>query len=102
MKELVKVLFRFGKTTSLFIYKGNVYEIPNEYAFSVAEKIKEKIKEYKKIKYSLLNDAAALGAIITPITLSGEDPFKLELENNIKRILDKYSISKLETLEKYL
>jgi hypothetical protein len=101
-EKLVKVLFRLDKNTSLFIYKDNAYEIPNKYAFYVAEKINKKIEEYKRHRHSLLNDAASLGVIIIPTTLSGEDPFKLELENHIKRILDKYSTGKSQTLDKYL
>jgi hypothetical protein len=102
MKELVKVSYRENNKSSLFFYDGMVYEVPNKDAPIVVNKIKKKIEEYQKHMRSLLNYAAALGVIIIPTTPQGENPFKLELKNYIKRTLEEYSINTSETLEKYL
>jgi hypothetical protein len=95
-------LYRENGKLCLFIYDGIIYEVRSRDVPIVVNKIKKKIEEYQKHMRSLLNDATGLGVIIIPTTPHGENPFKLELKNYIKRILDEYSIGKSETLENYL
>jgi hypothetical protein len=100
-EKLVEVLFRGKNKSALFFYKNKVYEIRYEDALIVVDEIKKKIKEYKKLMRSLVNEMSALG--ITVIITSPEDknPFELKLEEDIKEILKRYSVKNFETLDKY-
>lgn len=83
-------------------FEEKVYKIPKKYKEKAVLEIKREIENYKRRKYDLIREAAALGVIIIPTTVSGEDPYFFDLKKNIERILKKYSKTSYTSLESYM
>jgi hypothetical protein len=101
-KYLVEIGKRDGYLFADFRGNGIVYKIPETYEKEVVDKIKKEIERYRGIKRKLIEEASALGVIIIPTTIGGDDPYFLELKQNIEKILKKYAIERYSSLENYM
>lgn len=98
-RERIEVLCK--KEVCYFFWKGNVYEIPASKCKEAVSLIRREIDKYRQCIRNIVEEAARLGVIIVATDISGKNPYEMECEQKIKEILDRYSVRRNKTLDRY-
>jgi len=89
------------KKLCYFFWDDDVYEVPASRCKEVVSLIRKEIDKYNRYMRNIIEEAASLGAIIVIIDVAGRNLYEEECEQKIKEILNRYSVRRNKTLDRY-